>query len=258
VIGKMTGWKFRTDFHHIRQAIQAADTVVALGKKERQIIIGCYGALADRTHIVPNGIAEAFFKPEVGLFAERCPLSRDFVLCVAGISPYKNQLGLIRALKGTGLDLVLIGPCAPQCASYLEECKAAGGDSLHYLGPLAHDDPLLASAYAAARIFALVSRSECAPLSALEALGAGTPVVLTRHNNLDLANASKAVKLVDPENARAIREAVSALAGSRIRKEDCVDLVTDLSWTKAAKALKPIYHLAAEAAVRSPRTHAKK
>ena len=83
------------------------------------------------------------------------------------------------------------------------------------------------------------------------------PANLTRNNNLNLANASKVMKSVDPKNARAIRDAVLALAGSTIPKEDCAGLVAGLSWTNVAKALKPIYQIAAEAAVRSPRAHAK-
>jgi hypothetical protein len=59
------------------------------------------------------------------------------------------------------------------------------------------------------------------------------------------------VKSVDPENTQPIRDTILAQAGSPIRKEDCVDLVVDLSWINVAKALMPIYQTAAEAALGS-------
>lgn len=46
-------------------------------------------------------------------------------------------------------------------------------------GAVSHDDPLLASAYAAARVFALPSWFETPGLAALEAALAGAAVVLT-------------------------------------------------------------------------------
>ena len=48
-----------------------------------------------------------------------------------------------------------------------------------WLGRLEHDDPLLASAYAAARVFALPSWFETPGLAALEAALAGCAVVIT-------------------------------------------------------------------------------
>jgi glycosyltransferase involved in cell wall biosynthesis len=48
-----------------------------------------------------------------------------------------------------------------------------------WLGGLDHHDPLLASAYAAARVFALPSWFETPGLAALEAALAGCPIVIT-------------------------------------------------------------------------------
>ena len=48
-----------------------------------------------------------------------------------------------------------------------------GGEAVRWLGASDHDDPLLASAYAAARVFALPSWFETPGLAALEAALAG-------------------------------------------------------------------------------------
>ena len=59
----------------------------------------------------------------------------------------------------------------------------AGGDRVLWLPARDHRDPLLASAYAAARVFALPSWFETPGLAALEAALAGTAIVITPHGS---------------------------------------------------------------------------
>ena len=63
------------------------------------------------------------------------------------------------------------------------ECRRAGEGLVAWLGRLDHDDPLLASAYAAARVFALPSWFETPGLAALEAALAGCAVVITPYGS---------------------------------------------------------------------------
>jgi glycosyltransferase involved in cell wall biosynthesis len=76
-------------------------------------------------------------------------------------------------------SLVIIGDATPEARGYLELCRREGGDDVLWVPALDHHDPLLASAYAAARVFALPSWFETPGLSALEAALAGTPIVIT-------------------------------------------------------------------------------
>jgi glycosyltransferase involved in cell wall biosynthesis len=57
--------------------------------------------------------------------------------------------------------------------------RRAAADGTIWLGRLEHNDPLLESAYAAARVFALPSWFETPGLAALEAALAGCSVVIT-------------------------------------------------------------------------------
>jgi glycosyltransferase involved in cell wall biosynthesis len=75
--------------------------------------------------------------------------------------------------------LVIIGDATPEARGYFELCRREGGDDVLWVPALDHHDPLLASAYAAARVFALPSWFETPGLSALEAALAGTPIVIT-------------------------------------------------------------------------------
>ena len=92
-----------------------------------------------------------------------------FVLSVGRIEPRKNTLGLIRAARRLELPLVIAGEAPPGFERYEAECRRAAGDRTIWLGRLDHHDPLLASAYAAARVFALPSWFETPGLAALEA-----------------------------------------------------------------------------------------
>ncbi len=75
-----------------------------------------------------------------------------------------------------GLPLVVIGEAPPGCEEYEQICRRAGMGRVTWLGRLDHHDPLLASAYAAARVFALPSWFETPGLAALEAGLAGCAI----------------------------------------------------------------------------------
>ncbi len=128
--------------------------------------------------MVPNGVDPRFRDADPGLFHDHVSLD-DFVLYTGRIEPRKNVRSLIRAVRRIGVPLVVIGDPVPGHESYLRSCEAEGEGILTRIPRLSHDDPLLASAYAAARVFALVSWFETPGLSALEAALAGSAVVLT-------------------------------------------------------------------------------
>ncbi len=91
------------------------------------------------------------------------------------------MLGLVEGVKLAGLPLVVIGDALPGYEAYAGDCKRAGAGFTRWLPRVNHDDPLLESAYAAARVLALPSWFETPGLVALEAAMAGTAVVVTPH-----------------------------------------------------------------------------
>ena len=105
------------------------------------------------------------------------------MLSVGRIEPRKNTLGLIQAARRLELPMVVAGEAPPGLEWYAAECRRAADDRTIWLGRLEHDDPLLASAYAAARVFALPSWFETPGLAALEAALAGCSVVITPYGS---------------------------------------------------------------------------
>ena len=137
-----------------------------------------FGADRGRIRVVPNGVDARFAGADPARFrAEVGPA--DFVLFVGRIEPRKNVLGLIRSVRRLGVPLVVLGDVVPGHEAYGARCRAEGRDGVTWRPRVEHDDPILASAYAAARVFALPSWFETPGLAALEAALAGTAVVIT-------------------------------------------------------------------------------
>lgn len=157
------------------------------------------------TQVVPNGVDPRFAESDPRLFREQYGIRGDFVLCVGRIERRKNQLRLVQALRGTGLPLIIIGECIAR--KYLARCEQAADSNVRFLPALPHDSPLLASAYAACRVFALPSLLETPGLAALEAGVAGARVVVTPYGGAPEYFGNHAL-YPEPRSVRAIREAV--------------------------------------------------
>jgi glycosyltransferase involved in cell wall biosynthesis len=170
LVPAMPGWR--------RELLKLADMVLPNSRSEATQLIRLFGIGHERIRIVPNGVLPSVALAGPELF--RAEWGADpFVLFVGRVEPRKNTLGLIRAMRQTSLPLVVIGEAPPGCDRYQEECRRAGGDCVTWLGRLDHHDPLLASAYAAARVFALPSWFETPGLAALEAALAGCSIAIT-------------------------------------------------------------------------------
>ncbi len=126
--------------------------------------------------VAPNAADLAFRDVSPEAFVAAYGL-RDFVICVGRFEPYKNQLGLIRALEGSGKTLVLVGAPHPHHPDYFAQCKAHFGESVVHIPHIPYDE--LPSAYAAARVSVLPSYFETTGLVSLEAGLAGINVVTT-------------------------------------------------------------------------------
>lgn len=161
-----------------RALLSIADAILPNSRAEARQLARLFGADPGRIHVVPNGVATGFADATPGRFRAEYG-GDDLVLFVGRIEPRKNVLGLIRAVVALGLPLAIIGEAPPGREEYAATCRRAGAKSVRWLGAIGHDDPLLASAYASARVFALPSWFETPGLAALEAALAGCALVIT-------------------------------------------------------------------------------
>jgi glycosyltransferase involved in cell wall biosynthesis len=167
---RLPGWR--------RELLRLSDAILPNSHAEAGQLVRLFGIASEAIRVVRNGVSADFAAGTPDLFRDLYGVS-DFVLYVGRIEPRKNVLGLVQALRGTSLPLVAIGSAPPGYEPYAWACRRAGGGQVIWLGALEHDDPLLRSAYAAARVFALPSWFETPGLAALEAGLAGSAVVIT-------------------------------------------------------------------------------
>jgi glycosyltransferase involved in cell wall biosynthesis len=161
-----------------RELLNLADRILPNSAAEARQLARLFAVEPGRFRVVPNGVEARFAEADGSEIRQSIGLD-DFVLHAGRIEPRKNPLGLIRALRPTGLPLVVVGEVVPGHEGYAARCRREGEGFVRWVGRLDHDSPRLASAYAAARAFALPSWFETPGLSALEAALAGSPVVVT-------------------------------------------------------------------------------
>jgi glycosyltransferase involved in cell wall biosynthesis len=185
-IAGLAGWGLRSVLPGIPswrlKLLRMADVVLPNSRCEATQLMRLFGLSPERIRVVPNGVLPAIGAANPEEFFRRFG-TFPFVLSVGRIEPRKNTLGLIQAAGRLELPLVLAGEAPPGFERYEAQCRRAAGARAIWLGRLEHDDPLLASAYAAARVFALPSWFETPGLAALEAALAGCSVVITPYGS---------------------------------------------------------------------------
>jgi glycosyltransferase involved in cell wall biosynthesis len=182
--------------------------------------------------IVPNA-AETLFaaaRPEHFLRKYGC---KNFLLSVGRICRRKNQLSLIRAARELNYPLVLIGPLND--GEYYCECRrAAAGTGTLFIDALPPEE--LATAYAAARVHALVSWYDTPGLVSLEAAAAGCRLVTTDRGSAR-EYLEDLVEYCDPGDIASIQRAVAA-AWKRPTPDPKLraKILQEYNWERAAQA----------------------
>ncbi len=194
----------------------------------------------DKIRIVPNGVDEQFANADGNLFRKHYNIDYDFVLNVARLESRKNQLSLIKALKGTGLKLIFIGNQSVY-PEYTKACFNEADDNVLFINELSHNDPLLASAYAASKVFALPSNEETPGISALEAALAGSTVAVTRVGGAQEYFIGFA-KYINPNSIKDIRDNILSAWESNIDKKlQKKHIISNFSWPKVAECTLKAY-----------------
>jgi glycosyltransferase involved in cell wall biosynthesis len=165
-----------------RELLKLADAILPNSTAEANQIKTLFAVDPGKLHVVPNGVSDHFREGDPDLFRSSHG-DHEFVLFVGRIEPRKNPLGVIRACRMLGLPLVILGDAPAGHEGYAARCRREGGTWVTWLRATDHHDPLLASAYAAAKVFALPSWFETPGLAALEAALAGCPVVVTPYGS---------------------------------------------------------------------------
>jgi glycosyltransferase involved in cell wall biosynthesis len=151
------------------------DANVVLTEWEAFLLNELYGAPPAKTHVVPNGVEDAFLNSPP---AQRGP----WLVCTATITERKRVLELAEAAVRAQTPIWIIGKPYSEADAYAHrffELAKAHPRTLRYDGPIQSRETL-ARAYREARGFVLLSTMESLSLSALEAAACECPLLLSR------------------------------------------------------------------------------
>lgn len=226
-----------------RVIFRHADMLIPNSNREVELLARDFDVPRERMIVAPNGVAPEWANASPDELIRNYGV-RDFVLCAARADARKNQLSLIRALRDEPLTLVLAGgSVAP---GYLELCRReaqrARARTL-FLPALAPHD--LASAYAAARVHALVSWYDCAPLAALEAAAEGCNIVLTTESGASDYFGADA-RYCDPGDLDSIRDGVTAALAAPRQTALRERISREYTWARAADQTRCAYQRATQ------------
>jgi glycosyltransferase involved in cell wall biosynthesis len=205
----------------VPRSLRRADHVFADSEATRDDLLNLLGVPPEKVTVVYVG-ADPRFRPlddaeradvRPRLAAAGVP-DGPYLLSVSTLEPRKNYVGLLRAfaaLRGRGLPhrLVVAGK-----RGWLEEPIFAAvadlrlGDAVTFLDFF--PDTLLPALYACADLFLLPSFYEGFGIPLLEAMGCGTPAVISDRPSLPEI-AGGAARLIAPDDTEALVEAAWAL-----------------------------------------------
>lgn len=207
-----TSWTWRVlglPLERLGGALCAA--VINVSEANRQLALRRRVAPPQRLFTIHNGIAS------LALQAKHWPTARPTIIMVARFAPQKDHATLLKALAEVKqpfrLQLVGDGPTQEEVAGLAESLGLAG--SVEFLGARSDVSALLARA----DIFALISNWEGFPISILEAMRAGLPILAS-----DVGGVREAVTpgvngyLTPPGSVHEVCAALSALLESPARR----------------------------------------
>jgi glycosyltransferase involved in cell wall biosynthesis len=181
--------------------------------------------------VVANAVDIGIFNINKVKISEENKKYKGCVLCVAKIDGRKNQINLVRAMKGLPFPLVLIGEPSPNHINYFKQIKKEAGDNVYILGKIKHDQ--LPQFYKLAKVHALISWMETPGLSSLEAGVMGCNLVITQKGDTEDYFGDLAY-YCEPNNVNSIREAIIKAYNTPFNDELRYHILKNYVWEKTA------------------------
>ncbi|NLI73971.1 MAG: glycosyltransferase family 4 protein [Euryarchaeota archaeon] len=194
----------------------------------RNICVQSFG-VGENSKIIHNGIDTSMFEPkELSECIERFPMLEglDNIVLFSGrmiaLKGIPTAIKAQRAMAKSDVYFVYAGNGA--CEQWENMARKAGLDRSRciFLGPVSyHDMPYL---YPLASVFMLPSYSESLPLTILESMSSGTPVVATSVGGVpEIIDSHRDGILVPPRDHEALADAIlTILSDDRFARSLCI------------------------------------
>lgn len=198
-----------------RLGLSAAHKLVVPSQLLESVARTAWAQPPERIERIPNGIPVSRYlgRPADDLLTSLPPQFGGLVIgTVAGLRPVKNLPLLVRAFAGMrqkDAHLVIVGQ-GPESETVVDEARRSGVAARVHLPGFLHDPARFIGRF---DIFALSSNSEQFPISLIEAMAAGLPVVATAVGDIPaiLSNDNRPL-IVSPDDAVGFTAALDTLA----------------------------------------------
>lgn len=240
-----------------KKTIRNADEIIAVSNNTKRFIINYYNLSQDDVHVIHNGVyADQYFFPNENVeeIKSTFKINEDekLILCAPGRfdEPRKGVKYLLLALQQVFSEIkskcIIIGSGNKETLSeYLEKLP---DNNVIFTGYI--DNELKMKLFAVCDIFVLPSLLEGCPLSILEALAAGAPIVSINVGGIpELVKQDRNGILVNPKDPDQLAEAIISILqnkekSEKIQKNNYNDSREFFTWQKTAKLTEKVYELA--------------
>ena len=178
-----TGWPIRVEWMN-RQLSPLTDAFIAVAEHHGRHIVAHEGCPAEKVCVIPNGVDVDRFQPRPSNAALRAELGLPPESRVAGlVAEIRHEKNHARFLRVAGMvreqlpsaHFLIVGD-GPDRTRFEHQARELGiGDAVHFCGRRSDVPNLLAQI----DLFLLTSDMEASPVSILEAMAVGLPVVST-------------------------------------------------------------------------------
>ena len=236
-----------------RTAVHRASRILTVSEASKRDILRFFDVPETKVTVIRNAIDERFHRQppeeETLRVRERYQLHDRFLMYAGNVKPHKNLERLIQAfmlLRQDGLDDLKLLVTGSEVSRYSTLRRAVHRCNLHkhvrFLGYQSEDT--LAALYRLADVFVFPSLYEGFGLPPLEAMAAGTPVVVSNVSSLPEVVGDAGV-LVNPYDPRSIADGIRNVLTDRTLRsglsERGLARARSFSWPASVAQIRRIY-----------------
>ncbi len=165
-----------------RMNYRGVDVFLPNSTAEGKCVFRCFKKSKNASYFpVPNGfVPPAREKINSLPRSSKVPIG-DYVVVPGVFARRKNQLSLIKALKGTSIPIVFLGGAHSAHSEYMQKCKEFADSNMTFLGYIPSSSDEYWSVLKYARCACLVSDCETPGIAMIEAAYAGCRPIITKY-----------------------------------------------------------------------------
>lgn len=212
-------------------SLQLADAIIVETKQEKEFLHKVYKTDISKCWIIPNGIDPIDYSGDC--IFDVIGGRRKYILQVGRFDKNKNQLSVIKALKGSEYCVVFIGGSDhTRESAYYSNCikEAKNCKNIFFLGWQLKDSDILRSAYANAEVVIVPSFQETFGLTLLEGGYAGAKLAISKTLPILDYDVFDECRTFSPGNIKDLKNAVIKAFNDEKDNNFSVKLASVFSW----------------------------